>query len=110
MVYYGGEPLLAFNEIIKIHNELVNIKLLNKNISLKEVIITNGSLLSEDKIEKLVELSDSSPIGIRITIDGMKEVVDKRRPLAGGGSSFDLVYNNFIKLVEKYPFDIASKI
>ena len=105
LVYYGGEPLLAFNEIIKIHNELVNIKL-NKNISLEEVIITNGSLLTEDKIEKLVELSDSSPIGIQITIDGMKEVMDKRRPLASGGSSFNLVYNNFIKLAKKYPFDI----
>jgi len=53
---------------------------------LEEVIITNGSLLTEDKIEKLVELSDSSPIGIQITIDGMKEVRDKRRPLAGGVS------------------------
>ena len=57
-----------------------------------------------------MELSDFSPIGIRITIDGMKEVMDKRRPSAGGGSSFDLVCNNFIKLVEKYPFDISSKI
>jgi hypothetical protein len=32
---------------------LVNIKL-NKNIFLEEVIITNDSLLTEDKIEKLV--------------------------------------------------------
>ena len=53
---------------------------------MEEVIITNGSLLTEDKIEKLVELSDFSPIGIQITIDGMKEVMDKRRPLAGGGA------------------------
>jgi len=44
---------------------LANIKL-NKNISLEEVIITNGSLLTEDKIEKLVELSDFSPIGIQL--------------------------------------------
>ena len=87
---------------------LVNIKL-NKNISLEEVIITNGSLLTEDKIEKLVELSDFSPIGIQITIDGMKEVMDKRRPLAGGGSSFNLVYNNFIKLAKKYPFEISLR-
>jgi uncharacterized protein len=87
---------------------LVNIKL-NKNISLEEVIITNGSLLTEDKIEKLVELSDFSPIGIQITIDSMKKVMDKRRPLAGGGSSFSLVYNNFIKLAKKYPFDIALR-
>jgi sulfatase maturation enzyme AslB (radical SAM superfamily) len=53
---------------------------------LEEVIITNDSLLTEDKIEKLVELSVFSPIGIRITIDGMKEVMNKRRPLAGGVS------------------------
>ena len=39
----------------------------------------------------------------------MKEVMDKRRPLAGGGSSFNLVYNNFIKLPKKYPFEISLR-
>ena len=96
----------SIERLLKEDDELLskglgNIKL-NKNISLEEVIITNGSLLTEDKIEKLVELSDFSPIGIQITIDGMKEVMDKRRPLASGGSSFNLVYSNFIKLAKKY--------
>ena len=109
IVYYGGEPLLAFDELLNLHNKLAEIKSQYENLQIHELIITNGSLLTDDKIDKLIEASKLNPIKIQITLDGTKEVMDKRRPLAKGGSSFDLVYNNFIKLVKKYPFDITLR-
>jgi len=86
--WYGGEPLLAMNTIYYISQE---IKKVIGNRLYSEVT-TNGFLLTE-KVAKM--LQECNVGHAQITIDGLKETHDKRRPFIGKGiSSFDTIVKN----------------
>ncbi|MEA1994447.1 MAG: radical SAM protein [Euryarchaeota archaeon] len=80
---YGGEPLLKFDLIKRILNTLRE-RLPDTEITTS--IITNGSLLTEERAEFLRGYNCKF---VQITIDGPKRVHDKRRPYKNGSSSFE---------------------
>lgn len=103
--WYGGEPLLAMNTIYYISQELKKLYGNRLNAS----ITTNGFLLTE-KVAKM--LQESNVTSAQITVDGLKETHDERRPFIGGNvSSFDTIINN-IKHNAKYlrRIDIRANI
>lgn len=75
--WFGGEPLLALDVI-----EQISIKVMNicKKARRKYVadITTNGYLLSLDVFKKLLSLN---VLEYQITIDGVKQVHDSKKPL-----------------------------
>lgn len=88
--WYGGEPLLypaiidyVSSQIIKLADE--------KKIQVHFTMVTNGSLITKDIVSMLVRNKINS---IQITIDGMKENHDLRRPLRNGKSSFEAIVQN----------------
>ncbi len=90
VTWYGGEPLLNFKKIRTLTAKLRPLK--QKYFA---SIVTNGYLLTQDKIDEFIDL------GIRyihITLDGPKEIHDSRRPHISKGNSFDVIYNNILKL------------
>lgn len=91
IVWYGGEPLLAFDRILSIDKRL---KEIGKFYSAS--MITNGYLLTEEKIAKLNELQISY---LQITLDGTKETHDSRRYLKNGGGSYDVIVQNIDRLM-----------
>ena len=95
--WYGGEPLIEFNKIVQITNE---VKPLFENFSAS--IITNGYLLTPDKIEQFEELGIRQ---IQITLDGPEEIHNKRRPLKNGKGSFNQILRNI-----DYLFSVNEKI
>lgn len=88
--WFGGEPLLALDVIEKISTKVMDIC---KKARRKYVadITTNGYLLSLDTFKKLLSLN---VLEYQITIDGVKEVHDSKKPLVNGGGTFDIVTNN----------------
>lgn len=70
VTWFGGEPLLCYNEILslgkKIKDELTNI-----NIEFESNIITNGILLTREKVVKLKEYCNL--LRAQITMDGLCE-------------------------------------
>ncbi len=93
--FFGGEPLLNW-EVIKetIIYGLNESKKNNKNLRFS--LTTNGTLLTDDKINFLNE----NKISLIISLDGPKEVNDKFRKFKNGNGSFDFIYpkvNNLIK-------------
>lgn len=81
---FGGEPLLPGENRKKMIHYLLSEATRRK---LDTAIVTNGfhlaGFVDEIKQYRIRE--------IQITLDGMKDVHDVRRPLRGGGSSFDAV-------------------
>jgi len=59
-------------------------------------MITNGVFLNEKNIEKLDKLKIHK---LQITIDGLKENHNKRRPSQGGKDSFEVILNNIQTLL-----------
>lgn len=89
--FFGGEPLLKWNDII--------VPLVEKySNNLDWSMTTNGVLLDEDK----VDFCRRHNIGILLSFDGVKEVQDTQRP-AKVGSSFDMVKRNIPYLLLRFP-------
>ncbi len=101
VVWFGGEPLLAFSRMRSLTK-----KFLDLGLKYEAGIITNGYLLTDRVIKYLDDLCIKS---IQVTIDGMKEVHDSRRCLRTGYPTFDRIIEN-IKHVHAVCPDIKLNV
>lgn len=78
VTWFGGEPLLGLKLIEKLSKELIDICTQNQ-VQYDSDIITNGYLISEESISKLITCQIKR---IQITLDGPADIHDRRRYLA----------------------------
>lgn len=102
ITWFGGEPLLGFERIVYICEELKK-----NNVSYTSNMISNGSLLTESVIKKLSLLNLKS---IQISLDGLKEEHDKRRIFKNGAPSFDLIVHNIENLLRETNVRVIVKV
>ncbi|MFI3297717.1 MAG: radical SAM protein [bacterium] len=86
VTWFGGEPLMAFNRVKSLTRKMLDI-----GIEYSADMVTNGYLLKETVINELEELKIGS---LQITIDGTKEIHDKRRMLKSGRGTFEKIIEN----------------
>ncbi|WP_051459426.1 Cys-rich peptide radical SAM maturase CcpM [Paenibacillus zanthoxyli] len=95
--FYGGEPLLEIDLITQCMDYAVKAAE-GKNVTFS--LTTNGSLLNEANVKRLLGYK----LRITVSLDGPQEVHDKNRTFASNGcGTFNAVYNNIRRIVEKYP-------
>lgn len=92
LTFFGGEPLLQYDTIIKPIVE----KYCGK---IDFSITTNGVLLDEDKVDFFAD----NNIGVLLSIDGGKTTQSRQRPLANGESSFEQIQKNIPYLLLRMP-------
>lgn len=93
IMWYGGEPLLAFNSIKYMSEKIID--LCDKNdIKYTAGMVTNGYNLNKTVAKELAALRINF---LQVTIDGIKEIHDQRRPLAGGQGTFDKIIENLLE-------------
>ena len=85
MVLFGGEPLLNFRDNVEWLDKIKKYCDDNKKQFVTS-IVSNGILFDDFIMEKLSEYKCE---GIQITLDGIKNVHDKRRIYKNGKGSFD---------------------
>jgi uncharacterized protein len=104
--FFGGEPLLYFNKVIK--NLLISVSELcaAKNVQFSSSMTTNGLLINQEMLDicKKYYLH-----GFQITLDGNKEQHDKVRFLSEGRGSFDKIVSN-IKLAARNRLSVTVRI
>jgi uncharacterized protein len=102
--WFGAEPLSGMTILNQLSPRL---KLVAQqyNVGYSAAIVTNGLLLSQSTIEKLVQ--DHSIKKFEITLDGVDEVHDQRRHLKNGGPSFQRIYDNLLNLCRITSNDIG---
>lgn len=94
--FFGGEPLLMWDEIIVPLTNYVREKYGNQfNLSMT----TNGILLDKEKLEFMRKNS----IGMLLSIDGNKSTQDINRPCKNGQSSFDILNPKLDLILEYFP-------
>ncbi len=94
--FFGGEPLMNFDvvkELVAYGRSLE--KYYNKHF--RFTITTNGVLLDDDKIDFINENMDN----VVLSIDGRKEVNDRMRKTVNDKGSYDVILENFKRLVSK---------
>lgn len=102
IIWFGGESTLNINPIVRIYNELKK-----DNIEIGSSMITNGTLLTEANIKKLVGVNLDN---IQITIDGTKEQHDKRRFYKNGKGTFDKIITNINTLIRTTDIKITIQV
>ena len=90
VTWFGGEPLLAPDIIEAMSGRLMAL-CEAKNAEYNADIITNGYLLTQENADILTRCRVKKA---QITLDGVGEVHDRTRHLAGGGSTFDRITDN----------------
>jgi len=91
--WYGGEPLLAFDQICSLTDQFQSLDLDFKQAGL----VTNGYLLTKEKIKRLNDLNIST---VQITVDGPPEIHNARRKTAGGKATYHRIMENVTTLME----------
>lgn len=94
---FGGEPLVNYKEGKYILDEL-NEFCKQRGTILNTAIITNGVLLSDEIVRDLIHFNCKY---IQITLDGPKEIHDKRRIRKNGSGTFDEIISK-LHLLKKY--------
>lgn len=108
VIWYGGEPLLTKNIIYDLSDKFLELCEKNK-IVYDAFIITNASLMDDSDVEKFKKYKIH---GAQITIDGPKEIHDKRRRNVKNKSTFDnliervnVLLNNDLSVVVRINID-----
>ena len=96
VLWFGGEPLLAFNRIKELTGHLSEICSASGARYVSNMS-TNGYLL--DKVPPGF-FKESNFSSIQITIDGDESTHDKRRPLSGGKGTFRQILSNAKNIIE----------
>lgn len=104
VTWFGGEPLLALDIVEALSRRFMEITEEQK-VSYSAWMITNGYLLSRKVAEKLKEIRINK---VQVTLDGPKDVHDRRRFLEGGKPTFDTIMQNFKEVYDL--LDISLRI
>lgn len=101
--FYGGEPLLNVPAIETI-SKMMLAYAEAKGKTYKFRMISNGSLLTDKVLDHLLPLGFD---GVKITLDGPKEIHDAKRPYVGGRSTFDKILKNIENAIDRVPVKIS---
>jgi uncharacterized protein len=93
LTWFGGEPTLAWDVIEDVTARLHDLDIDVRNAGL----VTNGYLLGAARIARLDDLRIGS---VQVTLDGPREVHDRRRFLAGGGPTYARILENVTALMD----------
>ncbi len=93
--WFGGEPLCAFDKIMYLSEKIKELKI----PVLNQEMITNGSLLDENKIEFLI---NNNITRLQITLDGDEKMHNLKRPMKNGGNSYQAVMTALDKIYHYY--------
>ncbi len=89
--WFGGEPLLGKDVLRNISTHTVALSK-ERDVSFSAAITTNGYLLDPDTFDEAV--TEWNLKLFQITIDGPKDLHDKRRVLESGGPTFDKIMSH----------------
>lgn len=107
--WFGGEPLLCPDTMLKLLSEIRD--LCKKNgVAMVSSITTNGYLLNIDLFQKLVS---SGLLYYQITVDGDEATHNAQRPHKTNGDSYSRIMQNLsdmAKLPRKYRFEVGVRI
>lgn len=95
--WFGGEPLLAADIVLDVLEHVRSLRGPHPQVRLFSDITTNAYRLSPDLFAQLVDL------GVRryqISFDGPRQWHDRKRVLANGRGTFDVVWGNVAALCE----------
>lgn len=103
ITWYGGEPLLGIDVIENLSNKLIEYTK-EKKINYNASIITNGYLLTQEIVNKLI---NNKIQNIQVTLDGLENNHNKTRCLKDGTPTFNKIIENLYNI--NFPGSISIR-
>lgn len=107
VTWFGGEPLAKF-PVIKTLNTLFNQISSERDCDYTQSIITNGSLLTEERIAYFHDQGNLQYV--QITLDGPQDVHDTRRPTALGRGTFERIMETLRRIEGRLPVALRVNV
>lgn len=104
LTFFGGEPLLNLPVMYFLAERLWN-SCETRGVRMLVNIITNGLLLTPDVVDRMAPYGLN---GVKITLDGDRDMHNKMRPLRGGQGTFDKIVNNIRRVAGKCRISIGG--
>lgn len=105
--WFGGEPLLARDVVLRISRYAHEICKAN-GVEFRGGLTTNAYLLTEDLARNLLECNQDF---YQITLDGWGEGHDALRRYANGRGTFDVIWKNLCELRKiRAPFEVVIRV
>jgi uncharacterized protein len=104
LMLFGGEPLLNL-PVAYYLAEQCHALCQARDIEQKVSIITNGLLLTEEVVDRLLPYG---LIGVKITLDGDRDTHNRMRPLRGKQGTFDRIVENMRRVGHKIPLTVGG--
>jgi uncharacterized protein len=104
LTFFGGEPLLNLPVMYDLAERLWRASA-ERGIPQSITIITNGLLLTEDVVDRLLPYGLA---GVKVTVDGDRETHNRMRPLRGGQGTFDRIIENIRRVSDRCPVAIGG--
>jgi uncharacterized protein len=92
--WFGGEPLYGFDAVADLAPALAEMAAAN-GVAYDSNMTTNGFLLTPEIADRLLHWKIDN---FQITLDGVGEMHDRKRPTRDGGPSFSRIFENLISL------------
>ena len=92
--FFGGEPLLSFNNVVLPLMQEANSLCKKASKELHVSFVTNAYLLTEEVLTALDNVGLNYPIAMQITLDGNRKTHNLVRHTADGTGSFDTIVAN----------------
>lgn len=106
IIFYGGEPLVNFPVLEYVASKINSLRETEKYLKKVELsMVSNGLLLTEDRINRLTELG----VSIAISIDGATEEANSMRVDVAGNPVYHKILDS-IKLCQKLNANISLSI
>ena len=105
VVWYGGEPLLNFDSMVRLSKMFKQLY-----IEYAAKIVSNGYLLTKEKADLMKDLAIRN---IQITFDGSEEIHNQRRFLLGGQPTYRKIMDNLkylLSINKEITIDIRTNI
>lgn len=102
ITWFGGEPTLQWDKIRYLSKKFISVCNNNK-LNYYSIIITNGYLMT---IEKIHELSELGIYGVQFTLDGPPNIHNNRRCLKNGNPTFNKILEN----IKNVPNNISTTV
>lgn len=97
--FFGGEPLLKYQSVVKPIVEYAKGVCLENDKSLMFSFTTNGVCLRSNVVDELRLISDE--VSVQVAFDGNKELHDEVKGFPNGKGSYDIVKDNLFYAIKQ---------
>src|SRR5258705_10712298 len=104
LMFFGGEPLLNL-PVMYYLAERLSLPAKAFGVEQRITIITNGLLLSREIVDRLLPYGLK---GVKITLDGDREMTNRMRRLRGGQGTFDRIIENVKAVADRVGIAIGG--